>query len=612
MFVVAAVDAARTSAARGPAYQGCSDRNGRTVGGLCCLQAVALAHDPEVLAAFQDGETRLLYARHKADLNAPPYYLEDGTATQVRSWAKEHLECFLPDCTDRRLTTVARAGKRDGFKHLPGAGGHSREGVFHQQAKALIARWAAALHPGVQAVAEQTTRSRQRRADVLLTWPDGRQVAVEVQYAGLSVDAWQARHASYQEQGVLDVWLLGHLRPQLRPARRWSHEPEGAAAGKVDLGPLQQAIVAAGVPLLWINPVQERIGTAWTVEEPDWFEYAAPDRWDDLRLPVPPVVNEYGTRALFGAVNLAACHVDRDGLHMPIARALANNAARLADIDDQRRRSHRVRKADAERRARERAEREKCRQTEEAARRVRQEAHRVEHQRWWRDQQLAWQHDWLASGLRAKVLARYGTIPSVIAETSVPAEGVHAYPEHWHAVLYGELLLGCKQGDRLGVGDAYKALLAAGIQLAPDDPGLVFRTIVAYLQHLERHEHVHLQHKRGSPRIDAVIVVGGVETVHALREECARLHREHEAAEQQRRREEVQRRQRERDEADARWRTELERQRQQRTGRAQSENGGATSGPAGPTAKGRTALRCVRCRLPLDPMLADVGRHFGC
>ncbi len=245
-------------------------------------------------------------------------------------------------------------------------------------------------------------------------------------------------------------------------------------------------------------------------------------------------------------------------------------------------------------------------------RRGRQEAHRVEHQRWWRDQQLAWQHDWLASGLRAKVLARYGTIPSVIAETSVPAEGVHAYPEHWHAVLYGELLLSRKQGDRLGVGDAYKALLAAGIQLPPDDPGLVSRTIVAYLQHLERHEHVHLQHKRGSPRIDAVIVVGGVETVHALREECARLHREREAAEQQRRREEVQRRQRERDEADARWRAELGRQRQQRTSRAQLKDGGATPVPAGPTAKGRTALRCVQCRLPLDPMLADVGRHFGC
>ena len=32
-------------------------------------------HDPELLAQFQDGETRLIYARSRTDVSAPLYYL---------------------------------------------------------------------------------------------------------------------------------------------------------------------------------------------------------------------------------------------------------------------------------------------------------------------------------------------------------------------------------------------------------------------------------------------------------------------------------------------------------------------------------------------------------
>lgn len=566
--------------------------------------AMALAHDPEVLAAFQDGETRLLYARSKADPDAPPYYLQDGTAKQVRSWAKEHLECFLPDCADRRLTTVSRVGRRDGFKHFTGAGGHSQEGIFHQQAKALIVRWATALHSEVLAVAEQATGSRRRRADVMLTWPDGRQVAIEIQYAGLSVDAWQARHDSYQQQGLVDVWLLGHLRPQLRPARRLSNEPANATAGKVEIGPLHQAIVAAGVPLLWIDPIHERVGAAWTIEGPRWFECASPDQWDDLRLPVPPVVEQYDARAFFGAEDLAVCHLGPDGLSTPTSRVLADNAARLTEISDQRERSHLARKRDAERRARERAEREAHQRAEEAERQARQEARRTQHRRWWEDQQVTWTHTWLDSELRGKFLARYGTIPSIIAATVNPADGVHAYPEHWHAVLYAELLLSRKRGERIGVGDAYKALLAAGIGLVPNDRNLVSRTVVAYLSHLDRHGHVHLRHKLGSPHIDAIIVVGGVEAVKALGEERARLRQEDEAAKQRRKQEE--------DEADARWRAEIAHQQQERATLAQAEESGPRPATARPRTEVRTVPRCVKCSLPLNPVLAKSGRHIGC
>lgn len=218
---------------------------------------VSVRHDPSVLAEFQDGERCLVWARDKG--NGSLYRLKDGTARELKSWAKEHLECFMPDCGDRRLTTVARHPKRrDGFSHYAGAGGHSAESEAHQQGKAALVAWVqATLGPsGVTAVAERSTSDRQRIADVMVTWPDGRQVALEVQYAALTVEAWQRRHDSYREQGVVDVWLLGHDSKHLKAARRHAWEKEGAAEGMVALADLHRAMVAAGVPLLWINPVE--------------------------------------------------------------------------------------------------------------------------------------------------------------------------------------------------------------------------------------------------------------------------------------------------------------------------------------------------------------------
>ena len=105
------------------------------------------AHAPATLAEFQDGEQRLLFARYRGRPDVDLYYLQDGTANRIRDWARTHLECFLPDCPDRWLTTVARSRGRDGFLHRGGAGRHEPEGLFHQQAKALLLRWAARFLP---------------------------------------------------------------------------------------------------------------------------------------------------------------------------------------------------------------------------------------------------------------------------------------------------------------------------------------------------------------------------------------------------------------------------------------------------------------------------------
>lgn len=216
---------------------------------------MASAHSASELAEFQDGETRLVFARHRQRPDEL-FYLEDGTAKDQRQWAKATLECFMPVCHDRRLTTVSRTrtGRRDGFTHMRGAGGHSRESQFHLQAKELIARWVRERYPRLEVRTEQATIGRSRIADVMISSLDPpRLLAVEIQYSALDPDEWQARHESYAAQGIQDVWLFGHHGRHLRT---------DAAHHTVKLTVLHRTILAAGQPLLWINPILGRIGTA--------------------------------------------------------------------------------------------------------------------------------------------------------------------------------------------------------------------------------------------------------------------------------------------------------------------------------------------------------------
>jgi hypothetical protein len=91
-----------------------------------------------------------VYARHRAAPDSAPFYLEDGQADQQREFTRAHLECFMPECGDRRLTTVNRGHRaRDGFMHVAGgAGGHTKESLF--QGKALIRRWVHSAYPTMQ------------------------------------------------------------------------------------------------------------------------------------------------------------------------------------------------------------------------------------------------------------------------------------------------------------------------------------------------------------------------------------------------------------------------------------------------------------------------------
>ena len=215
--------------------------------------SATVAHSKEVLAQFQDGEVRLIFARNteSGDL----FLLPDGEAEKQRKFTALHLRCPIRECGSPRLMTVSRKHHRDGFRHFPGAGGHGPEGVFHMQASEFIAVWLRSKYPDCRVQKEERSNSAgERRADVMITHPTGIRIAFEIQYAGLSPEKWQARHDSYKAQGIQDVWFFGHHGDQLTPARR---EPGG-----VLLNPTHEQVIEAGLPLLWINAYTGQLGTA--------------------------------------------------------------------------------------------------------------------------------------------------------------------------------------------------------------------------------------------------------------------------------------------------------------------------------------------------------------
>lgn len=226
------------------------------VGGICHHKQVL--HTRQDLADFQNGETRLVYARYK-DGRPGLYYVQDGTAHDLRAFVRNDLLCPLPDCPMPALKVVARHPRgRDGFSHLPGAGGHAAESLFHIQGKARIAQWLREKYPLSDVREEEASNAdRNRVADVMMTSPGGEKVAVEIQYAALTPAEWALRHQSYVDQGIADVWLFGHAGAQRR-----SREPRYSSDDDVKLNPTHNAVVAAGLPLLWLNPILGQVATA--------------------------------------------------------------------------------------------------------------------------------------------------------------------------------------------------------------------------------------------------------------------------------------------------------------------------------------------------------------
>ena len=211
-----------------------------------------MRHDRDAIAAFQGGDARFVYARDAE--TGELFYLEDGDGARLKKFTRRQLRCIVPDCPAPELTCVSRTGKRDGFSHLPGGGSHDPGEGFHLQAQLRIAEWARLRYPECTVRLEEASNAdRERIADVMVTHPSGARIAFEVQYASMTPAEFLERHQSFRRQEIVDVWVFGHIGVHFKP-----HDDQ------MGLSPTLEAVAAAGLPIMWVNPIEGLIGLATT------------------------------------------------------------------------------------------------------------------------------------------------------------------------------------------------------------------------------------------------------------------------------------------------------------------------------------------------------------
>lgn len=434
---------------------------------------VGPVHTSDALAEFQNGETRMVFARYRdAAPDAPSYFLEDGTARDkdLKAWVPGHLECLMPECPDRRLRAVNRSehsGRRDGFSHRSGAGKHSPEGLFHQQGKALIQSWVSRAYPDVEVALEVATATRERIADVMVTWPTGQRMAVEIQYAPLTVEAWLTRHQSYLSQGIMPVWVLGHHGAHMKTARAPVYPDWKTSAGQAQLSRLQQKMTEHDAMVLWINPVDRTIATPWTVErvagQPDIYEVFCRSETD---------------RAFLTVDDLDQCSLDPvHGLLTPTMRALVESEERY------RQRLAEIAAAAAAAEARRQAERAKAAQEQEARRLCAQQKAA--------EDALAWE----AHPLHKYLLKRLGgRLPYFLDCELAYDRAIHAHPAHWHSQLFYDLVLGPGRTPMTGRTVSMRQVYAMiGQHFRMPDPHRRSAAIADYLHYLSANDILNLK-----------------------------------------------------------------------------------------------------------------------
>jgi hypothetical protein len=273
-------------------------------------------HGASTLADFTgSSDPRVVYAREIA--TDVVVHMPDGAAEQFRDRARTgELVCVVPGCSSPRLKAMNRGARRDGFAHHHAVDKHAPMGVHHLQAQLMLARWLRANYPDAEVDLEVTTEDGRRRADVMLISPSGRRAAFEVQYAALTPRQWQARHDDYVRDGILDIWLWGHVPPHLRRVR--------GADEIVAPTPVMQTLAELGHPVLWINPDAEQLGVAlrqvWSSEAGHYLSLQVADRAELRVLPL----DEF---RLDGALGFTGRFVDQVRRAEQIAHTLEAAAA---------------------------------------------------------------------------------------------------------------------------------------------------------------------------------------------------------------------------------------------------------------------------------------------
>lgn len=400
------------------------------------------------LVEFQSGEERFVWGQVKVSDNL--WFLEEDTAHEHREYVKGSVVCPVPGCA-APLTTVHNAKKRDHLRHLAGTGGHASESIFHSQGCALIETWLRATYPRSTVRREEyTDETGERRADVLLTGKRGDRVAFEVQYSPLTPDSWRRRHESYRSQGIVDVWLFGHVGKQLRLHRNGYLEPN----------PTHLVVVESGAALLFINPDPERQQIALAAGTDRKFD-AALDTFDGDRISVLYNLDH----AQLAVYPLADFRAD-------LERGFTSDV-----LDELYARSHWLRSHNKtaralvleirERRKREWAERQQRWELRRAPQqaRIRELFTRVD--RWSKSDALDAIKVYFGEHLKGRI--RRNPTPNAAPDLL----------ERWQCVIYFDLIAG--QQTPFGTREAYRALQRRGVRM---DEKTAFRDIARYLYEL--------------------------------------------------------------------------------------------------------------------------------
>jgi hypothetical protein len=176
---------------------------------------------------------------------------------------------------------------------------------------------------------------------------------------------------------------------------------------------------------------------------------------------------------------MADCLLDREfGILTPTMRAVLDSRAALREEAVEARRRHEQRQAAAARQAEQRAKEQALEVEKAARRRAYAEAKEAE-------RRAAWQSD----PRRGRVIDCCGSLPAVVTDRLPSDRGVFAYFEHWHAVLFEDLVLRRRPGDTFVIGRVYRTLFFADIALHKDGKRRS-EAVLGYLDHLERHGYI--------------------------------------------------------------------------------------------------------------------------
>ena len=429
------------------------------------MDGVSLDSRPPLVDPSGRLESRQVWARDTRRPGIELVFLRRGDADELRDACRRGwLVCPLPDCPDPAFTT--RSGVyRDHFVHVGHATKHAAETLAHFTAKHMVGQWLRKRHPDVSVTVDESTVETGQRPDVLAVFPDGARLAFEVQYAGLSYEAWAARHEGYASAGIRDIWLWGHLRRWMRPPRSRSGNDRHEQAKAEEQPLLDRVVVHRDIlcrideeasPLFWVDPERREIITRRRFPE-------RPDEWSGGRAYLHVDV---------GRDELALCRIERGALWTP--------ARHRDDVIEAERRRAEERAKEARRLTLEaELERRERAAAEERARRARaRDAAKAAH-----DERIAYSRAW--ARYKRSIVDAGRPLPPIVEDRIESDAYVGMHPAHWHALVFAKFL-----NRRIGERTELMEIIAFVAERSGEEQRWIERSVRAYLFHLHRYGYV--------------------------------------------------------------------------------------------------------------------------